>query len=454
MRKASSYLYFLGNQYKVQIAIPKDLQGHFGKKKLVASLGTDSLAVANRLKHQIIADFQKQILEAKKLPRPDDPLIKEALSYRSELKEAKINPAKYREYDRHGELVAEGHESVLSFIEDRTLEIAETDPGRASLFHKVASGSHTLLELHIEAWLAEAQMKPRQVQDYKRAVAKLIEHLMKEGLPPTIEAVTKQVAGQYVSHMSGAGRNPTTINKDISACSSYWRYLEKKGIVESSPWLKQSLKKVRKSKAEKKRPFTDDELKTLLAGKAPLFLADAIRIAALSGMRVEEIARLRVADIVKNCFDIKKAKTASGERLVPIHPDLSLIVERRTKGKKADQFLFDELPDPKAGSASERGQKITKAFGRYRKALKVDEVIEGERQSLIDFHSFRRWFVSKCQAALERGVTGFTPYTVAEVVGHKKEDISLGMTFGVYAGASAMTALRACVESVRLPLPS
>lgn len=451
MPKATSYLFLHGNQYRVQLAIPKELQAHFGKKKLVASLGTDSLVVANRLKHQVIADFKSQIEQARKLPRPSDPLIKEALAYRSELVEAKRNPAQYREFDPQGNLVADGHEHVLSFIQDRAIELAETDPERAGLFHKIASGSHTLLSVHIEPWLAEAQMKPRQVLDYRRAVTRLSDFLTKEGLPPAIETVTKQMAGQYVSYMSGAGRNPKTINKDISACSSYWRYLEKKGLVDNLPWQGQSLKKVRKSKSEKKRPFTDEELKALLSGKAPVFLADAIRVAALSGMRVEEIARLKVRDIVNDCFDIKKAKTASGERIVPIHPELSALVVRRSKGKKADEYLFDELPEPRAGSATERGQKITKAFGRYRKALQVDETVEGERQSLIDFHSFRRWFVTKCNEALERGVTGFTPFTVAEVVGHKKEDMSLGMTFGVYAGASGVKALRACVESVELP---
>lgn len=45
----------------------------------------------------------------------------------------------------------------------------------------------------------------------------------------------------------------------------------------------------------------------------------------------------------------------------------------------------------------------------------------GRRQSHIDFHSFRRWFVCKAVDALEKGAKGFTPWTIAEVIGHAVE---------------------------------
>lgn len=76
----------------------------------------------------------------------------------------------------------------------------------------------------------------------------------------------------------------------------------------------------------------------------------------------------------------------------------------------------------------------------------------------MDFHSWRRWFVRKAVEGLERGAKGYTPWTIANVVGHKAENgtlegipLPLGMTMGRYAGATSLEAMRACVEAVKLP---
>jgi integrase len=82
-----------------------------------------------------------------------------------------------------------------------------------------------------------------------------------------------------------------------------------------------------------------------------------------------------------------------------------------------------------------------KAFGAYRKAVGVDERRPGKRRSLVNFHSFRRWFITKAERA------GIPEPTIMTVVGHKRP----GMTFGVYSGGPQWEQLRACVEAVKLP---
>ena len=83
----------------------------------------------------------------------------------------------------------------------------------------------------------------------------------------------------------------------------------------------------------------------------------------------------------------------------------------------------------------------------------MDERIAGSRQSRIDFHSFRRWFIRKAIDALHRGAKGYDPWTIADVVGHDREatDAGLGMTMGRYPGAAPVAARKACVGAVRLP---
>ena len=56
-------------------------------------------------------------------------------------------------------------------------------------------------------------------------------------------------------------------------------------------------------------------------------------LGALTGMRLEEIFRLKVSDCAGGVFQVRRSKTASGERQVPIHADLVEVVERRCKGK-------------------------------------------------------------------------------------------------------------------------
>jgi integrase len=171
---------------------------------------------------------------------------------------------------------------------------------------------------------------------------------------------------------------------------------------------------------------------------------------ALSGMRVEELARLRVGELrdLKGklpYIGLQGTKTQAALRDVPIHPDALPIIVRRSKGKRADAYLFDELPTPSADSAMERGQPITKAFGG------IDERIEGQRQANVDLHSLRRWFIAKARDAINAGAQGFTMYTVAETVGHAKGELGLSMT-SRYAGRETLEAKAACVRAVRLPV--
>jgi integrase len=72
-------------------------------------------------------------------------------------------------------------------------------------------------------------------------------------------------------------------------------------------------------------------------------------------------------------------------------------------------------------------------------------------KSRVDFHSFRRWFISRASGALNEGATGFSPWTIAEVVAHSQDDMPLDMTMRHYKDPDATEAQRACIEAVQLP---
>jgi integrase len=137
-------------------------------------------------------------------------------------------------------------------------------------------------------------------------------------------------------------------------------------------------------------------------------------------------------------ISIGQGKTGAAIRRVPIHPDLAEIMERRTKDKQPKDWLFHELQ-----AERDPGDTFGKCFARYRERLGVDDKRDGKRRSLVNFHSFRRWFVTQAEQA------GHPESTIAAVVGHAGG--RKGITFGKYSGGPSDEQRRACVEAVKLP---
>jgi hypothetical protein len=132
------------------------------------------------------------------------------------------------------------------------------------------------------------------------------------------------------------------------------------------------------------------------------------------------------------------------------------VIRRRTKGKAPGAWLFDDLREVPEGSIVERSQPVSKAFTRLRRRLattlpSLDQRTEGSRQADVDWHTFRRTFAGKARDALNGGATGYSQWTMGQVMGHAGSGMPLEMTMGVYAGKEGMEAKAACVRAVKLP---
>jgi integrase len=428
-----SFLQWHGQSWRVQVAVPARLRGAIGCAVLYHPLHTDSLAVANREKHKHVHLLKKRIEEAARRPA-DDPLTEEALQWRE----------------------SAGEDYTSTLLEQRYEELVRSrGQPAADAYVEIATGRATpLTPTLIEEWIAERQMKPRQVLDYRRAVKKLLDHLPNA----TVEAVDKRAAGDYRAALTRLGTHPRTAAKAISALASLWKHLEGRGVASSNPW--RGLGGYAKTAATgrgsaRKRPLTDTEVARLLTSNhASPMLRDAVTLLALSGMRTEELARMKVADLrlagTLPHIQLRGTKTAAAARLVPIHKDALPIVLRRAKGKAPGDYLLHELPTPPEGSAMERGQPLTKAFGRLRKRLGIDEREPGARQANVDLHSLRRFAIASMRDALNAGANGYSMRTVAQVVGHDVGDLGLSMT-SMYAGQEPLSAKAAAIGAIRLP---
>jgi integrase len=431
------YLLRQGHTWSVVVEVPRPLR-HILGRRLKRSLGTRDVFLARAKRWRVLAELADQIEAARTGTR------NQAMAFRGEMEEA-IRPAWGPD-----DGITSPTSIVVDQIEDRA-EVIEREQGAeaAQAFVDVATSRATPLSLNVDAWLTEGSLggtplRPRTKLERQRTVQKLVEWLERQKLPATVEAITRRVAGRFVSdELMPSGRAPITLAKHVQSLSNYWRWMSRRGIVSDEtpdPWARQAPRKgsptVNSIDAE--RPFTDDELKLLLTDPPDETLQEFMQVAALTGMRREQIGNLRCQDCAGGVFVVRSGKTAAAARRVPIHSALSRMVERRTRDKPGDAFLFDELHS----GTHDRTDPIGKAFTRYRRSLGIQE---GEgRRSRANFHSFRRWFITSAVNAKPEA-----PHLVSLLVGHTEG--RRGMTLGRYWAGADDAALRAVVEAVRLP---
>ena len=99
----------------------------------------------------------------------------------------------------------------------------------------------------------------------------------------------------------------------MSSLSAYWKWLKSRDYVEENVWRGLSLPKEKPKRDEQERPFTDDEVKRLFAGEPHMpELGPVMRIAALTGARIDAIVSLRAKDCDGGVFRFKPQKREAG----------------------------------------------------------------------------------------------------------------------------------------------
>lgn len=460
-----SHLEWHGSSIRVVVRVPPSAVRQVGSTKLKESLKTDSPKAAEALKWPAIARLKAKIREAQKITA-GDPLVGEALQWKEAVAEAREKPGFHTVHDEEAGPVESGLDLTLTLLEERSEELERSHGAeQASSFVAIAKGEATPINSFLDDWIKERRYSSDVERRQRLAIKRYVEWATKRKEALHIEAVSRKVAGKYLGYLMGQNIDPVTGNKALSGLTAYWNWLEERGhFGGKNPWLGQRIPKRKMSLRATdgggaKRPFTNKEVKKLLNGMAAkkpkgvaLAMLDMSKTSALTGGRIGEIAELQVKhlNLKAGTITIPGEKTENAYRTIPLHSELADVLKSRAEGKKPDGFLFHELPNQKS-DARARSAPVSQAFTRVRRDLKVDDVIPGNRQARIDFHSWRRWFIRQGVEALEKGAIGFTAWTIADVVGHSKEEGPLPMTMGRYPGIASLEAMRACVEAVKLP---
>jgi integrase len=438
--------------FYVAVDVPRSLYVAVGKRTLVKSLKTSDPALA-ALRLNAEGDRLKALIDAKRHKQDADAVIAEAARQGGDVAKLLTDAADWRTNEAARVGAAWGseiarHADTRAFVAvseiDSTADLIARYHGAtvAADYRGIATGMATPLTAHVASYLAQGGSKgpftAQTAEGYRVHLSRAFDWLASQDVR-TVEGVTSKLAGRYVQERLIAGNgHPGTIAKHLDALRGYWNWLAQwAGFEGVNPWYgkRPPKRNARHGKAEANRPFTDAEVSRLLTGGAAPDMQDAMTIAALSALRLEEIYQLTIADCAGGMFDIRQAKSPAGVRLVPIHSRLAETVGRLCMGKKAHDYMM-----PAVGDAERRSHSMSDRFIKYRRSLGIEDLRSGGR-SRVNFHSFRRWTTT---AMLQAGIA---PHVVDEITGHELQ----GQTLGVYYGGATAEQLRAAVESVRLP---
>lgn len=449
-------------QWRVTVYVPVPARAEIGKAHLKQPLGTANLTTANLLKLPIVARFKAQIEAALRSSQPSTALD-EAQAIRAARRTTPMRLSTVTVPDREDREVDVGvdHDDEEYEAIRRAEQLFEKgDEEGAMSFADIALAKATPLADHRDSFVGDRDYQPKSLLELDRALDRLAGWLRANGHRATLEAVSPEIGTAYMRHLIHAqGLSTKSAAKYLSFFRSYWAWMAEHNLIaaNSAPWSaklpkpKGAARHANLEPDEGKRPYTAEELRKLLKGPLADDMAVLIKLGALTGMRLEEIYRLRVRDLVDGFFVVRTGKTDNAKRRVPIHTELKSIVAALGEGRRPESYLVD----PDASVIEKTGLRsgaASKAFGYYRKSVGVDERPNGKLKSNVDFHSLRRWFIAQARDGLLAGATDYSMWSIADVVGHGDGlTDTLRMTLGVYPGKSADAALQACVAAVTLP---
>jgi len=309
-------------------------------------------------------------------------------------------------------------------------------------------------ELHGDMRLGDID-RPK-AREFREALARI-----PKGLPASLRKLPIRALMARDGFGGYEPRDGATINKLLSMLGAILSKAEGDGLMDgvagwSNPFGK-GIKLPLDEREKSRELFGLEELRALFGsaiyarGLRPLGGGGEASfwfplIGLLSGMRLEEIAGLRVRDLRHNeetgrwLFDVRQhegrsLKTASSVRLVPVHSELvriGLVQYRESLGSSGQGDEAPLWPGVKSGKGRPMSAAWSKWFGRY---LRADGGVPDRRKV---FHSFRHTFKRMARDA------GLSEEMHDALTGHAGGGV--GRSYGV--GKDGRFSLRSLVEAM------
>lgn len=248
---------------------------------------------------------------------------------------------------------------------------------------------------------------------------------------------------EIIRHNEEANRptlSPRTVNKYLSALSSFMDWLERNEFIATNPTVGTSLAKDRE--AGGRDPFSVDDLRILFASplytgardaERQLHLSGSIRIrdhrfwlpllGLWTGARIGELVQLETADVlVRDGVHLisisdtggRSLKSSAAKRIVPLHSELMRLGFLQMVDKRRQEGSKQIFPSVKPDSLGRPSSEYSKAFSKYIKRIgvKVD--------ARLSFHSFRHAFADQLRIA------GYSDTQLGVLIGHSQHSVTAG----------------------------
>jgi integrase len=437
----SHYPYLLQQRRRwfVRMVVPVDVRDIIGQSVFKVPTGHTDEHRAATVAAPIVVQLQERIRTAREIGRRSEQITAENLAerYRAE----RLTDPERSEITRIRDVInfvltTQGHtwadhaKQVRNAGYDIHAALRHLPNGEpAAEAAERITGHATPLLTYLERWRPDAGLKPRpldqatsSIKQFDQAVGKPIEQIESKDVQRWID--------ELIAASSDTGLHAKTVNRKLGEIRNYWTWMQSHQILpnERNPFAGRRVVNPasrRKGKEALRQRFAVEHVVRCWTaaedrGDAPL--AAAIKIAAYSGARIEGVSQLQVTDIrVDPTSGIRfmrmNDKTAAGDRFVPIHPEISRLLDNLIQDAGEDGYLIFSAAKNKYG---ERSQPIGKRFGR----LKTDLGFDGR----FVFHSIRKTVSHLFETA------ECPPGVAKDIIGHAKTD----MTFGLYSGETRM----------------
>jgi integrase/recombinase XerC len=158
----------------------------------------------------------------------------------------------------------------------------------------------------------------------------------------SFEGVQHLHAREYIVYLMDQGIGASSIGRKLSTLRSFYKYLQRQGLISRNPMLL-----VKAPKVAKKLPvFVDDHKMDELLDSTVVFddsfpsVRDKMMMELFfgTGMRLSELIGLQESDFSFYEYTVKVLGKGNKERIVPISPQLSAQLEAFLELKRLQQF--------------------------------------------------------------------------------------------------------------------
>ncbi|WP_194289162.1 site-specific integrase [Pseudomonas helleri] len=414
--------------FHARLDIPADVREAFGNRKvLTKSLGTTSKSEANHKKYKFIELWKRQIAEARKKKNVSDKENwKDEALYVSETMQQEtgalpIETMKFIELvEKHKIKSVDDRDELIDILTKKSTYTAKT------IF--------TDARLKAYADFQHDRIIPKTIDTQLSRLKKLRAWLEKNDLDLNFDSVEL--------HLNHLEHSQKTKKQYLFAYNSFFKWGKKydKTIREkykdlANPFESHDLREKLSTEIKERKAFTIAEIKDIHQKADDENLRNMIKIGAYTGMRIEELFKIKKSDIEKQenilFFNISRAKTKAGRRKVPIHSHIENLIEHYQKNNPNDEYLF---PSPAGNKYGNRSDALSKRFGRHKTALGFG--------SEYVFHSLRKSLITELQR------NNVDPLTITSVVGHKTNSI----TFDIYSAGPSLKQKSDAIESLNFEI--